>query len=82
MYLFQWKMNAEFQQMNKELKSAETKQMSSLLILIKPNGLLFIPFLKSVFMTTNDPELFIDGVTLKGEAIIKFLGVFSNKNVM
>ena len=33
-------------------------------------------------MTTNDPELFIDGVTLKGEAIIKFLGVFSNKNVM
>ena len=33
-------------------------------------------------MTTNDPELFIDGVTLKGEAIVKFLGVFINKNVM
>ena len=33
-------------------------------------------------MTTNDPELFIDGETLKGEAIVKFLGVFINKNVM
>ena len=53
------------------------KQISSLLILIKPNGLSS----KKRFMPTKFPELLIDGITRERETVTKFLGVIIDENV-
>ena len=61
----------------------DSKQISSLLIFIKPNGLFFIfyPTSKKRFMSTKFPELFINGITLERETATKFLGVIIDENV-
>ena len=53
------------------------KQISSLLILIKPNG---HPTSKKCFILTKLPELFIDGITLERETLTKFLDVSIDDN--
>ena len=72
-----------FQQMNNELKSVSTwLEANKLSINIdKTKWTIFHPTSKKRFMPAKFPELFIDGITLKRETVIKFLGVFIDENV-
>ena len=72
-----------FQQMNNELKSVSTwfKANKLSINIDKTKWTIFHPTSKKRFMPTKFPELFIDGITLKRETVIKPLGVFVDENV-
>ena len=72
-----------FQQMNK-LKSISTwfKANKLSINIDKTKWTIFHPTSEIRFMSTEFPELFIDGITLKREAATKFLGVFIDGNVI
>ena len=71
-----------FQQMNKELKNISTwfKANKLSINIGKTKWTTFYPTFKKRFMSKKFPELFIDGITLKG-TVTKFLGVFIDENV-
>ena len=56
------------------------KELSCLLILIKPNGL-FHPTYKNRVMPIKFIELLIDGISLERGTITRFLGIFMDENV-
>ena len=69
--------------MNKELKSVSTcfKANKLSINIGKTKWTVFHLTSKKRFMPTKFPELFIDGINLKREAVTKFLGVFIDENV-
>ena len=83
LYISEENIGELFQQMNKELKNASTQFKANKLSIniAKTKWTIFHPSSKKRFMPTKFLELFTDGITLKREAVTKFLGEFFDQNI-